>query len=90
MEMLMASDSIHCDQTCKGICTSLEAASAGELKAIVLYTTLRSQCTYPDIQIMLDALIEKRREMIRLIDETQTKIRQKFEVLDRIRDSFVA
>jgi hypothetical protein len=39
---------------------------------------------------MLDALIEKRREMIKLIDETQTKLTQKFEVLDQIRDSFVA
>jgi|WetSurMetagenome_2_1015567.scaffolds.fasta_scaffold323404_3 hypothetical protein len=86
----MASDSIHCDQTCKGICTSLEAASASELKAINLYTTLRNQCTYPDIQVMLDALIEKRREMIKLIDETQVKLKQKFDVLDQIRDSFVA
>ncbi|MFI5253624.1 MAG: hypothetical protein ACHQQQ_14475 [Bacteroidota bacterium] len=86
----MASDKIHCDQTCKGICTSLEAASAAELKAITLYTTLRNQCTYPEIQEMLDVLIEKRRELIKLIDDTQVQMKQKFEVLDQIRESFTS
>ena len=84
----MSSDSIHCDQTCKGICTSLEAASASELNAIGIYTTLRDQCTYPEIKVMLDELIGKRREMIKLIEETRSKIEQKFGVLDQIREGY--
>ena len=86
----MVHPTIHCEQTCRGICTSLEAASSNELKAIILYSALRDQCTYPDIQIMLNELIDKRQEIIKLIQETQDRMKQKFEVLDQIRESFEA
>lgn len=77
-----------CDQTCKGICTSLDAAAASETKAIVVYERLREQCTFPDIREMLEVLIARRQEILRLVDETRRRIRERFDVLDKVRESY--
>jgi rubrerythrin len=84
----MATNAITCQQTCRGICTSLEAATVSEQKAIGLYETLRDQCTYPEVRIMLTELIEKRRQLLVLIEGTQRRIHEKFDALDQVRDHY--
>ena len=84
----MSHRTIDCHQSCKGICTSLEVASASEQKAIALYEELRDQCNYPDIRQMIESLIAKRQEMLRLIEETRTKVREQFDVLDQVQAGF--
>lgn len=84
----MTSSTTTCQQTCKGLCTGLEAATATEKKAILMYGTLRDQCTYPDVQNMLTELIEKHRQIILMIENTRRRLHEEFEVLDQVRDSF--
>ena len=77
-----------CRQTCKGVCTALDAAAIREKKSIEAYRDLRDQCTYPDIHILLAKLTEMHSETLRLIDETQNRMHEKFDVLDQVRESF--
>lgn len=84
----MTSGKTHCDETCKEFCASLETASASEANALSLYVLLRDRCTYPEIQELLNELIEKRKEIIKLIEETQSRLKSKFHVLDQITRSF--
>ena len=78
----------ECAQTCKSLCTAIESASRGEKEAILLYGQFRDQCTYPDVQIMLNELIIQKTRSIELLERTKKALKSKFEVLDQIRQGF--
>ena len=84
----MVTASIDCHQTCRGLCKALESAAANGQKSLVLYEQLRDQCTYPDVHIMLAELIVKQKEILSIIETAQRHVREKFDVLDQVRESF--
>ena len=84
----MSNQKSQCPHSCKTLCTALELATEQEKKSILQYAAFRDECTYPDVKIMLNELILLRQRSIRLLDETKSKLRTKFEVLDQIREGF--
>ena len=78
----------RCARGCKELCTALEIASQQEKAAILQYGTLRDECTYPDVKVMLNELILLREKSIRLLEDTKTLLRTKFEILDQVREGF--
>jgi rubrerythrin len=84
----MPNQSIQCGQTCKELCTAIEAVTADEKKAILLYAALRDMCVYPDVKTMLNELILQKKNSIELLEKTKAQMKAKFEVLDQIRSGF--
>jgi rubrerythrin len=84
----MPNQSIQCGQTCKELCTAIEAVTADEKKAILLYAALRDMCVYPDVKTMLNELILQKKNSIELLEKTKAQMKAKFEILDQIRSGF--
>ena len=80
--------SIDCHHSCKGICTGLEVAATSEKEGIAVLEAFRDQCTFPEIREMVTLLIFKRREMLKLVEETRTRVREQFDVLEQIQSGF--
>ncbi|MBI4810980.1 MAG: hypothetical protein HY800_05990 [Ignavibacteriales bacterium] len=78
----------ECAHTCKEFCNALEIATLREKEAIIQYDSLRDECNYPDVKVILNELIIQRQKSIRLLDEAKILIKTKFEVLDQIQDGF--
>lgn len=83
----MTSD-IRCAHTCKGLCTALEIALNQEKQTILQYAYFRDECTYPDVKLMLNELIIQRQKSIQLLNKTKQLLKEKFDVLDQIREGF--
>jgi len=66
----------------------VEIATLREKEAILQYDTLRDECTYPDVKIIINELILHREKSIRLLEEAKVRLRTKFEVLDQISGGF--
>ena len=79
---------IQCSRSCREICTAIELATVNEKNAILQYATLRDQCTYPDVKIMLNELIIDKKRSIELLDRTKELMKSKFEVIEQIREGF--
>ncbi len=77
-----------CVHGCKEFCTALEIAALREKEAILQYDSLRDECDYPDVKVMLNELIIQRQKSIRLLEEVKTLMKSKFEVLGQIQDGF--
>ena len=78
----------ECAHTCRGLCRAVEIATLREKEAILQYDTLRDECTYPDVKIIINELILHREKSIRLLEEAKVRLRTKFEVLDQISGGF--
>ncbi len=78
----------ECQHTCKGLCTALEIATLREKEAILQYDSLRDECTYPDVKVLLTELILHRQKSIRLLEDVKALLRSKFEVLEQIQSGF--
>jgi len=79
---------IECARTCAGVCTALNAALVQEREAILRYGSLRDQCTYPEVKIMLNQLILERKKTIELIEATTESLRARFGTLHDVQESF--
>ena len=77
-----------CAHTCKEYCNALEIASRYEKEAILKYASIRDECSYPDIKVMLNELIIEHKKSIDLLEKTKNLLQSKFEVLDQIRGGF--
>lgn len=84
----MTPDQHYCAQNCNGLCTALELAMKQEKGAILQYGSIRDECTYPDVKLMLNELIIQRQKSIRLLEDTQLQLMEKFEVLRQVREGF--
>lgn len=84
----MTTPTHQCAHSCKELCTALERATEQEKKAILQYAAFRDECNYPDVKVMLNELILLRQKSIKLLEETKSKLRGKFDVLDQIREGF--
>jgi rubrerythrin len=77
-----------CVHSCKGLCTALEVAEQREAEAIGQYRQYAAGCEYPDVKELLEALISDRERALRLLREKREILSVKFNVVDRINDSF--
>ena len=77
-----------CVHSCKEMCNGLEYASETEKEAILKYAYFRDVCTYPDVRNILNEVILHKKKSIELLEKTKELLKGKFEVLDRIRESF--
>ena len=84
----MPTTNIQCTHTCKEICTALELADTKEKDMILQYDELRKQCTYPDVKVMLNELILHKQKSIQLVEKTKALLKEKFNVLDQVREGF--
>ena len=79
---------IECAHSCKGFCNALEIATLHEKEAILQYDSLRDECNYPDVKVILNELIIQRQKTIRLLDEAKVLLKSKFEILDQMQNGF--
>lgn len=77
-----------CVHSCKGLCSALEVAEHREEEAIAQYRQYAAECDYPDVQELLVALIADRERAVRLLREKREMLSVKFNIVDRINDSF--
>jgi rubrerythrin len=77
-----------CVHSCRGLCSALEVAEHREEEAITQYRQYAAGCEYPDVKELLDALVADRERGLRLIREKRELLSVKFNVVDRINDSF--
>lgn len=80
--------STTCVHSCKGLCTALSVAVRREEEAIAEYRRFAGECDYPDVKLILDALIADRERALAMLREKRTLLAEKFDVIDRINDSF--
>lgn len=78
----------QCGHSCKEFCTALEFAMQREKETILKYGSLRDQCDYPDIKMMLNELIIQRQKSINLLLETKAHMMMKFDTLNQVREGF--
>lgn len=77
-----------CVHSCKGLCTALEVAEHREQEAIREYRKFAAGCDYPDVREILEELIRDREKALALLREKRERLTVKFNVIDRINDSF--
>jgi rubrerythrin len=77
-----------CVHSCRGLCNALEVAEHREEEAIAQYRQYAAECEYPDVKELLDALVADRVRALRLLKEKRELLSVKFNVVDRINDSF--
>jgi len=77
-----------CVHSCKGLCNALEVAEHREEEAVVQYRQYAAGCDYPDVKELLEALIADRERALHLLREKREMLSVKFNVIDRINDSF--
>lgn len=84
----MLQQDMECAHTCRGLCRAIEIATLKEKEAILQYDSLRDECNYPDVKVIINELILHREKSIRLLEDAKVRLRTKFEVLDQIRGGF--
>jgi rubrerythrin len=77
-----------CVHSCKGLCGALEIAERREQEAITEYRRFAADCDYPDVKEVFDALVADRERALRLLRERREMLSVKFNIVDRINDSF--
>lgn len=77
-----------CVHSCKGLCNALSAAVRREEEAIAEYRRFAGECDYPDVKLILDSLVAERERALSQLRETRATLAGKFDVIDRINDSF--
>ena len=77
-----------CVHSCKGMCNALEVAEHREEETIAQYRQYAAECDYPDVKELLEALIADRERALHLLHEKREMLSVKFNVIDRINDSF--
>jgi rubrerythrin len=78
----------NCVHSCKGLCAALDAAVIREQEAIQEYKSISSECDYPDVKILLNALLAEREKTLQLLKEKADMLRVIFDTLDQISDGF--
>jgi rubrerythrin len=78
----------NCVHSCKGLCAALDAAVIREQEAIKEYKSISAECDYPDVKILLNALLADREKSLKLLREKAEMLRVKFDTLDQISDGF--
>jgi rubrerythrin len=78
----------NCAHSCKGLCAALDAAVIREQEAIKEYKSISAECDYPDVKILLNALLADREKSLELLKEKADMLRVKFDTLDQISDGF--
>jgi hypothetical protein len=77
-----------CVHSCKGLCTALSVAEHLEEEAIAEYRRFAMECDYPEIKELLESLVADRERMLAMLREKRDILIEKFNVIDRINDSF--
>jgi rubrerythrin len=77
-----------CVHSCNGLCNALEVVEHREQQAIQEYRQYASQCDYPDVREVLEALIADREKALLLLREKREILLVKLNVTNRINDSF--
>ena len=77
-----------CVHSCNGLCNALEVAEHREEETIQEYRQYASQCDYPYVREVLEALIADREKALLLLHEKREILLVKLNVTNRINDSF--
>jgi rubrerythrin len=78
----------ECVHSCKGLCTALSVAEHREEEALKEYRRFAAECDYPEVGEVLAGLIAERERGLRILREKRAELAEKFDVIDRINDSF--
>jgi len=78
----------NCVHSCKGLCAALDAAVIREEEAIKDYKSIAAECDYPDVKILLNALLSEREKSLQHLKEKADMLRVKFDTLDQISEGF--
>ncbi|MBK7259030.1 MAG: hypothetical protein IPI01_14775 [Ignavibacteriae bacterium] len=81
----MAQECVH---SCKGLCSALSVAEHREEEALKEYRRFASECDYPDVAEILQGLVADRERALRVLRDKRQELAEKFDVIDRINDTF--
>jgi rubrerythrin len=81
----MAQECVH---SCKGLCSALSVAVHREEEALREYRAFAAECDYPEVAEILNGLVKDRERALRTLREKRQELAEKFDVIDRINDTF--
>ena len=84
----MDSEQSRCPQTCRQLCVPLESAILREKEVMIQFDSLRNNCPYPEVTMIMNELILQRQKSIRLLEEAKARLKEKFNVLEQIQEGF--
>jgi hypothetical protein len=79
---------VKCAHACRATCAMLTDALREESEMVRFYQTLGSECNYPDVNAMLQELIESRSKSVLMINQKLNELRARSEVMDGIISSY--
>ena len=86
----MNENSVRCAHACRNTCAMLAEALREESEMVTFYERLRQECIYPDVQLMLQELIEQRSRSVLMINQKLNELRARGEILDGVISSYDA
>ena len=86
----MDESSVKCAHTCRNACAMLAEALREESAMVGFYERLRSECNYPDVNGILQDLIESRSKSALMINQKLNELRARSEIIDGVISSYDA
>jgi rubrerythrin len=86
----MNESNVQCAHACRNACAMLSAALREESEMVRFYERLRSECNYPDVNAMVQELIEQRSKSVLMINQKLNELRARAEIMDGILSSYNA
>ena len=79
---------IKCAHACRATCAMLSEALREENGMAQFYETLGKECNYPDVNAMLQELIELRSKSVLMINQKLNELRARSEIIDGVISSY--
>jgi hypothetical protein len=86
----MNESSVRCAHACRNTCAMLTEALGEESEMVAYYERLRSECNYPDVNAMLQELIESRSKSALMINQKLNELRARAEIINGVISSYDA
>ena len=84
----MDESSVKCAHACRATCAMLAEALREESEMVGFYERLQSECNYPDVNAILQDLIESRSKSALMINQQLNELRARAEIIDGVISSY--
>ena len=84
----MNESDVKCAHACRTTCAMLAEALREESEMVAFYERLKSECNYPDVNAMLQELIEQRSKSVLMINQKLNELRARAEIMDGVLSSY--
>ncbi|HTY38718.1 MAG TPA: hypothetical protein VMH23_16480 [Bacteroidota bacterium] len=84
----MSELNVKCAHACRATCAMLSEALREESEMVRFYETLGKECNYPDVNAMVQELIESRSKSVLMINQKLNELRARAEIIDGVISSY--